>query len=522
MMDADIKAAWLKTVFLLTLSLLTVIALLQPTFMSMVEIWERSETFTHGYVILPIALWLVWRNRATLASTPVNTDWRALALLIPLALGWLAARAGGVLVVEQYALVSILIGMVWLLLGQRQLRALAFPLAFLLLMVPNGEGLIPPMMEFTADFTVGVIQLIGIPVYREGLFFSLPSGDWSVVEGCSGLRYLIASITLGTLYAYLTYRSSWKRVAFVLAAIIVPIIANGIRATLIVLLAHYSDMKLALGVDHFIYGWVWFGIVMLAMFWVGLIWREDIDVASPASVNTSVNTSADTSAVTVKPAQAVPAAITSIALIALIPIYETHLNDRVIETPHLSAPSPALGWLREEREEREKTTFSSWEPHWVGMDQKLLALYRKDDRQVMLFVAWYGAQGQGSELINSQNFMVAQKHPEWRNLHHVVKTSAIAGQSIPMAESTLAGNIGPQRMLVWQWHRIDGKDGINPYRAKIELAFGKLLGQTDDAAAIIVATPYIDDATTATATLTDFLSLHKAELDQQLDTISMQ
>jgi hypothetical protein len=57
----------------------------------------------------------------------------------------------------------------------------------------------------------------------------------------------------------------------------VPIFANGMRATLIVLIAHYSDMKLALGVDHFVYGWVWFGIVMLAMFWIGLIWREDLD-----------------------------------------------------------------------------------------------------------------------------------------------------------------------------------------------------------------------------------------------------
>jgi len=497
-MDADIKAAWLKTLLLLTLSLLAVIALLQPTFMSMADIWERSETFAHGYVILPITLWLVWRNRATLASTPAGTDWRAFVVLIPLGLGWLAARVGGVLVVEQYALVGILIAMVWLILGVRQLRALAFPLAFLLLMVPNGEGLIPRLIDFTGDFTVGAIKLIGIPVYREGPFFSLPSGEWNVVEECSGLRYLIASLTLGTLYAYLTYRTLWKRVAFSVAAIIVPIIANGVRATMIVLIAHYSDMKLALGMDHFIYGWVWFGIVMLAMFWVGLIWREDVDEAPPQQP-------------AFKPSPAYPAAFGVVGLMALFPLYEGHLGDRAIETPQLMLPAPAPGWVLDNK------PFSSWEPRWVGMNEKLLGHYRKGDQQVMLYVAWYGAQRQNAELINSMNYMVPEKHPEWRNLRRSHKKIEIAGQTLPISESGLMAHHGKQRILAWQWHRIDGNDGISPYQAKIDLALAKLLGQADDAAAIIIATPYSEDVNAAATTLNDFLASHKASVDLQLD-----
>ncbi len=96
-----------------------------------------------------------------------------------------------------------------------------------------------------------------------------------MVEGCSGLRYLIASITLGVLYAYLTYRSWKRRLLFSIAAMIVPIFANSGRAYMIVMIAHLSDMKLALGVDHYIYGWVFFGIVMLLLFWIGSFWRED-------------------------------------------------------------------------------------------------------------------------------------------------------------------------------------------------------------------------------------------------------
>ena len=104
----------------------------------------------------------------------------------------------------------------------------AFPLAYLLLAVPFGEALIPPLIDFTADFTVTALQLTGIPVYREGSFFTIPSGNWSVVEACSGLRYLIASFTLGTLYAYLTYRSLKRRLIFIALSVIVPIIANGV------------------------------------------------------------------------------------------------------------------------------------------------------------------------------------------------------------------------------------------------------------------------------------------------------
>ena len=497
-MDIEARAGWRNTLLLLSLSLLAVILLLHPTFMSMVEIWERSETFAHGYVILPISLWLIWRNRKHLAAIPAMTDWRALAVIILFGLGWLAARVGGVQVVEQYALVGILISTVWMLLGMKQLRALAFPLGFLLLMVPNGEGLIPPMMEFTADFTVAAVKMIGIPVFREGLFFTLPSGEWSVVEGCSGLRYLISSITLGVLYAYLTYRTLWKRVAFGLAAVIVPVIANGFRATMIVLIAHYSDMKLALGVDHFIYGWVWFGIVMLAMFWVGLIWREDMEEEAAA-------------APAVKPAFAYPALIALLAILAALPMYEARIDNRTIATPALALPTPAQDWTREE------TPFSNWEPHWIGMDQQLVGQYRKGDQQVMIYVAWYGAQRQDAELINSQNYMVRQKHPEWRDMRRVVKQGLVADHVIPLAESGLLANGSNQRILVWQWHRIGGKDGISPYRAKFDLALSKLLGQPDEATAIIVATPYTENAEAAAATLKGFLSAHKAALDSQLD-----
>ena len=161
-------------------------------------------------------------------------------------------------------------------LGTRLAGLLAFPLGFLLFAVPVGEGLIYPMMNFTADFTVAMLRATGIPVFRDGTFFSIPTGDWSVVEACSGVRYLIASVTLGALYAYLTYTKLWKRLLFCLFAIAVPVLANGLRAYMIVMIGHLSGMNYAVGVDHLLYGWVFFGMVITVMFFVGSFWRDPI------------------------------------------------------------------------------------------------------------------------------------------------------------------------------------------------------------------------------------------------------
>jgi len=491
---------WGPPLLVLVLAWLAVAALLQPTFMSMVEIWDRSETYAHGFVILPIALWLVWRDRQRLAAVPVAGDARAFLVIVPLALGWLAARLGGVLVIEQYAFVALWIATVWLVLGLKMLRAALFPLGFLLLMVPNGEALIQPLIAFTADFTVGAVRLVGIPVYREGPFFTMPTGEWNVVEGCSGLRYLIASITLGVLYAYLTYRSPWRRIAFSVAAVIVPVFANGMRASIIVFIAHYSDMKLALGVDHFIYGWVWFGIVMLAMFWVGLIWREDLDEAAPPPATHSI--------------RAAPLHTVALALLlAMFPLYEGHLTSRPVPRPALALPAPSTGWLISQ------APFSDWLPQWHGMDIQRVQNYQRGGQRVMLFLAWYGTQRDNAELINSRNIMIREKHPEWRQVGRDTLTRNIAGQALPLYEAQLLANDEHQRILAWQWHRIQGRDGISPYRAKIELALAKLLGRQDVGAAIIVATPYHDknDVEQANALLAEFLAAHKPALDAVLD-----
>ncbi|MEP6557634.1 MAG: exosortase A [Burkholderiales bacterium] len=241
---------------------------------SMVQIWSRSDTFAHGFFIAPISLWLIWRQRERLAAaTPVVSPIWALPLLL-LGVTWWIGYVTAANVVVQFSFVGMLIAGVFLTLGWSVARLILFPLMFLLFAVPFGEFLLPLLIEKTADFTIWALRLTGVPVYREGNNFQIPSGAWSVVEACSGVRYLIASITVGALFAYLNYRSWKRRLVFVAVSIAVPVIANWVRAYMIVMLGHLSDNRIATGVDHLVYGWVFFGIVISIMFVIGARWTE--------------------------------------------------------------------------------------------------------------------------------------------------------------------------------------------------------------------------------------------------------
>ncbi|MBK9685552.1 MAG: exosortase A [Betaproteobacteria bacterium] len=265
---------WRPALLALGAVLLVLGGLYADTVSSMVGIWYRSETFAHAFLVPPITLWLVWRQRGALVQlTPRPQPWLLLGLAAFASL-WLLADLVLVNAAAQFAWVAMLVLAVPAVLGLQVAMTILFPLLFLFFAVPIGEFMTVPMMQWTADFTVAALRWSGVPVYREGLKFVIPSGSWSVVEACSGVRYLIASFMVGTLFAYLNYQSWKRRALFMLVSILVPIVANWLRAYMIVMLGHLSGNTIAVGADHLVYGWVFFGIVIMIMFLIGARWSE--------------------------------------------------------------------------------------------------------------------------------------------------------------------------------------------------------------------------------------------------------
>ena len=269
-----VSSHWIKVMSLLLVSWVALLAAYSSTALSLVNTWSRSDTYTHGFLILPASGYLVWRKRHQLAVLVPRLNLWALLLLGGLATIWLVGHLTSVLVIQQLALVAMMGGVVWSLVGTTVTRRLLFPLAFLFFAVPVGADLVPLFQDFTASFTVTALRMSGVPVLWEGRYLTTPSGSWHVAEACAGIRYLLAAVSLGVWFAGMVYRSWTRRLLFILAATLVPILANWLRAYGIVLFGYLVDHQLAAGVDHVLYGWLFFGVVMFLLFVVGLSLRE--------------------------------------------------------------------------------------------------------------------------------------------------------------------------------------------------------------------------------------------------------
>ena len=269
--------------------------------------------------------------------------------------------------------------------------------------VPISEALIPPLMDFTADFAVKMLQISGVPVYREGTLFSLSSSHWSVEQACSGIRYLIASSTLGVLYAYLTYRSMVRRVVFVGFAILLPIIANGLRAYMIVMIAHLSDMKLALGVDHLIYGWVFFGVVIMIMFLIGSVWRQPQEGMPQARTAAKDAVSPRNNPGTGR--RFAGAGLASLLAAAIWPAISSEITPRQTGNSQvdLQVPAGIGGWSRE------ADWMWMWWPRVRRTDGEFYKFYGKGGHVVSLYVGQARSQRRDVELTNAENVTVGRR-----------------------------------------------------------------------------------------------------------------
>jgi len=505
----DHSAALAPTLWPVVLYCLGLIALFHETAWSIVEIWHRSQTYMHGYIVVPISLWLVWDKRDALYSLPLRPLFPVQILIIFGGLIWLLARLIDVNVVQQFAMVGLLIVGIWSLVGTDIARLLAFPLGFLFFGVPVGDGLVPIMMEFTATATVGMIKMSGIPVYREGMFFSLPSGNWSVVYACSGVRYLIASVTLGALYAYLTYRSPVRRIVFILLSIVVPVLANVVRAYMIVMLGHLSDMKLAVGVDHLLYGWVFFGLVMFILFWLGSFWREDIEEVSVAE-----HQSPDRVQPVVGSVKPWIALVTALAAAGIWPVLFSALDNtsQLAVKDNLASPRPGIGWqsVAEARWD--------WQPVSRSPDRASIKFYAAGDPVVALYIFQYLQQEKGGELIRGLDFFVA-RNGRWRVNSRDLVSVKLGSDSLTVDQINLAG--GDKPLFVWSWYRIGEHYTTNRYEAKFWELIELLTFSERGSAHIVLATDVLE-SDGGQKILQEFILEHLTAIEAALDTRSME
>jgi exosortase A len=443
------------------------------TVASIVLIWNRSETFAHGYVVVPICLWLAWRKRDAIAATAARPWYPALLLVAAAGALWMVMEVADVVGVRQFALAFMLQAAIVAVVGLGVARVIAFPLLFLLFAVPAGEFMVPTLIDWTADFTVAALRFSGVPVFREANHFVIPSGAWSVVEACSGLRYLIASVMIGVVYATVSYRSARRRAAFIAASVIVPLLANWLRAYMIVMIGHLSNNKLAVGVDHLIYGWVFFGIVMALLFWVGSFWSQEPEDGSALRTQS------------IMPAANIPAlrfyaiAVAAIVLAAVWrPLYAG------LERAPSTAPV-ALGSIAASANWSVAPSLpSDWVPDYSGFVAQSRQGFVNRDASAGVHLAYYRDQRKGHELVTSGNQLVLAKNDRWKELARDTAQVTLAGRPQAAHRSEITGY--RDRLVVYRLYWVDGRLTDSDYAAKAMLAWSRLRGGTGDAALVVV------------------------------------
>ena len=490
--EASLAGQWRAAFAVLVFGLIGLVVLFWETAASAVRTWYSSDSYNHGFLIIPVCAYLIWRRRDVFTHlAPHPSLWGIVAAAL-MALVWKLGELSAILVVQQLALVGMAQALLLAIMGPRVVRALAFPLFYLYFAVPFGSFLIVPLQEVTALIVVRLLQVSGIPVYLDGFWIQIPAASFHIAEACAGARFLLTSLAIGILAAQLFYSHWNRRVLFVALSILVPILANGLRAYGIVAIAHLGSFELAGEVDHVTFGLVFLSVVMAILLALGLTFRERTPVSATASVETGGQ------AVLERPyAKFAFMGLAGFLAIVAVSMLGTGPSPRATtaERPAISVPEVATPWSRFDYSAKD------WEPSFAGAYIEVLQSYIDGGRVVDLYIAYYTHQRQGAEIVNQQNSLAGDG--SWSLSEGGGIEAALEGKLLNLGSVRLGS--GRAGRLVWYWYWVDGTFTASPLVAKLRQVKARLLGGSQAAAVLAISTPLSGVVDEAAASLHDFL-----------------
>ncbi len=231
---------------------------------------NRDPNFEHGIFVPLFALFVLWQDRKKLEPIAPAPSWTGLPLVVLSLLMLVLGVLGAELFFSRVSLLILLAGLIVLFQGWTFFRAVLFPWAVLILMIPIPSLILQqitfPLQLQAARLSTGLLELIGVPVLRQGNVIVLASMPLDVAEACSGIRSLLTLVTLAIIYGYLTESRKWVRVVLALAAVPIAVAANSFRIFGTGLLVQYWDPDKAVGFFHAFSGWLIFVVALIMLF----------------------------------------------------------------------------------------------------------------------------------------------------------------------------------------------------------------------------------------------------------------
>jgi exosortase len=236
---------------------------------SLARQWAGDDNYSHGFFVVPLVAFFVWERRDALRRADVRPSAAGLLLIGASLLVLVAGRLGAELFLTRVSLIGVIAGITLYVWGREHLRVLAFPIAFLLLMIPLPAIIFNkiafPLQLLASRVGETVISAAGVPVLREGNVLQLPTRDLEVAEACSGIRSLVSLIMLGIVLGYFTEKRTGRRVLIALAAIPIAIAANAARVAGTGLASELISPAAAEGFFHTFSGWLMFVVAFAGL-----------------------------------------------------------------------------------------------------------------------------------------------------------------------------------------------------------------------------------------------------------------
>ena len=468
-----IPTAWRSPLVKLGLVWGAVALVLRRDLAAMAGQWWDSSTYNHVLLIPLILGWLValrWPRLSTLTPAP----WRGGVVLFALAaLGWVLGGMAELAQFRELALVLMLQSAVAAVLGLRVAAGLLFPLGYMLFLVPAGDELIPLLQTITARITTTLLAVSHIPSKIDGVFIATPGGYFKVAEACSGVKFLIAMIAYGTLVAHVCFRSPKRRAVFMLACLITPVLANGVRAWGTIAIAQVVGIKFAAGFDHVFYGWVFFAVVMGLVMAASWRWfdRAVDDPMIDAEGLAGSPLLARWSGKSLPPHRLIGA----IGGVLAVSLGWTTLAAGAIATLQVQIDLPQVpGWHRVAYAPR-----YPWSPLFAGADHRLLGRYADQQGHVVdVAYALYAGQGEGRKADGfGQGAVPLGGAWAWSR-----PGPAVAGEPSMRIEAP-----GPTDRLALTWYRHGATVTSSRPRLKLALLVDRLLLRARPTATLIVS-----------------------------------
>jgi exosortase D (VPLPA-CTERM-specific) len=485
---------WQKTALLLLIAWLYA-SILERLFLQWVGP-HSDPNFAHGIFVPIFAAFVLWQDRHKLKAISSVPSWTGLPFVLLSGVVLVLGVLGADIFLPRVSLLILLAGLIILFQGWTFFRAVLFPWAFLSLMIPIPTLIINrvtfPLQLLAAKLAAVLLELVGVPVLRQGNVIGLAAMQLDVVEACSGIRSLLTLVTLAIIYGYLMETRNWVRVTLVCLAVPIAVAANSFRIFGTGLLVQYWDPDKAEGFYHALSGLLIFVVALLLLFaahrMILLFWKS-----GPAALPKTTygipfvdSQPANAKAVNMKTGS-FRFAIVALPMLATAIGLQAHANTEIIPAPPrlASLPSQIDGWTGTDEILNEDTLDILGHPDYVMRDFENA---NPSLPWINLYVVYFASQKAGDTIHSPDHCLPgAGWIPISREKVHLARPD---GSSIPVNRYVVSKLL--ERRLVLYWFQAHGRVVASEWAAKYYLISDSIRMNRSDGGMVRLMSPMFD------------------------------